>query len=141
MDVSDITPQLDQLEKELSKAQETLGPLVGDIGDISSKLPLLDKAKLYVLVSYTIEALLFCETHPSLYVFHTASLTRAPAALRLNGVDTKTHPVFTELARVRQYVEKIEKLENPPAERENAVNTEVAARFIRSDLVSHLTSC
>ena len=62
MDVSDITPQLDQLEKELSKAQETLGPLVGDIGDISSKLPLLDKAKLYVLVSYTIEALLFCET-------------------------------------------------------------------------------
>jgi hypothetical protein len=63
MDVSDITPQLDQLEKELSKAQETLGPLVGDIGDISSKLPLLDKAKLYVLVSYTIEALLFCETH------------------------------------------------------------------------------
>jgi exosome complex protein LRP1 len=49
--------------------------------------------------------------------------------------------VFTELARVRQYVEKIEKLENPPAERENAVNTEVAARFIRSDLVSYLTSC
>ncbi|KAH6855105.1 Sas10/Utp3/C1D family-domain-containing protein [Chaetomium sp. MPI-CAGE-AT-0009] len=115
MDVSDITPQLDQLEKELSKAKETLAPLIGDIGDISSKLPLLDKAKLYVLVSYTIEALLF-------------------SALRLNGVDTKAHPVFTELARVRQYVEKIEKLENPPAERENAVNTEVAARFLRSDL-------
>ncbi|KAH6628539.1 Sas10/Utp3/C1D family-domain-containing protein [Chaetomium tenue] len=115
MDVSDITPQLDKLEEELNKAQETIGPLVGDIGDISSKLPLLDKAKLYVLVSYTIEALLF-------------------SALRLNGVDTKAHPVFTELARVRQYVEKIEKLENPPTERENAVNTEAAARFLRSDL-------
>ena len=64
MDVSDITPQLDQLEAELNKAQDSLGPLLGDIGDISSKLPLLDKAKLYVLVAYTIEALLFCETAP-----------------------------------------------------------------------------
>lgn len=63
MDVSDVTPQLDQLEEVLNKAQESLEPLLGDIGDISSKLPLLDKAKLYVLVSYTIESLLFCETH------------------------------------------------------------------------------
>lgn len=62
MDVSDITPQLDQLEEQLNKAQEVLGPLLGDIGDISGKLPLLDKAKLYVLVSYTIESLLFCKT-------------------------------------------------------------------------------
>jgi exosome complex protein LRP1 len=62
MDVSDVTPQLDQLEEELNKAQQSLEPLLGDIGDISSKLPLLDKAKLYVLVSYTIESLLFCES-------------------------------------------------------------------------------
>lgn len=62
MDVSDITPQLDQLEEQLNKAQEVLEPLLGDIGDISGKLPLLDKAKLYVLVSYTIESLLFCKT-------------------------------------------------------------------------------
>jgi hypothetical protein len=64
MDVSDITPQLDQLEEELKKAEDSLEPLLGDIGDISSKLPLLDKAKLYVLVAYAIEALLFCETWP-----------------------------------------------------------------------------
>jgi exosome complex protein LRP1 len=63
MDVSDVTPQLDQLEEELNKAQQSLEPLMGDIGDISSKLPLLDKAKLYVLVSYTIESLLFCESY------------------------------------------------------------------------------
>lgn len=61
MDVTDITPQLDQLEQDLSKAEKSLAPLLGDIGDISSKLPLLDKAKLYVLVSYTVEALLFCK--------------------------------------------------------------------------------
>lgn len=64
MDVSDITPQLDQLEEDLAKAEQTLKPLLGDIGDITSKLPLLDKAKLYVLVSYTIESLLFCELAP-----------------------------------------------------------------------------
>ncbi len=66
MDITDVTPHLDQLEDELNKAQEALRPLLGDIGDISAKLPLLDKAKLYVLVSYTIESLLFCEPYSSL---------------------------------------------------------------------------
>lgn len=32
-------------------------------------------------------------------------------------------------------MDKIEKLENPPAERENSLNTEAAARFLKSDLV------
>ena len=135
MDVSDITPQLEQLEEELNKAQETFGPLLGDIGDISSKLPLLDKAKLYVLVSYTIESLLFCKFcsfRPSSH-----SLTPNEAALRLNGVETKNHAIFTELTRVKQYMEKIQKLETPAPARENTVNTEAAARFIKSDLVSN----
>lgn len=127
MDVSDITPQLDQLEEQLNKAQEVLGPLLGDIGDISGKLPLLDKAKLYVLVSYTIESLLFCKTFPR--PSFQQLLTPDAAALRLNGVETKNHAIFTELTRVKQYMDKIQKLENPPAQRENAVNTEVAARF------------
>ncbi|KAH6630295.1 Sas10/Utp3/C1D family-domain-containing protein [Chaetomium sp. MPI-SDFR-AT-0129] len=115
MDVTDVTPQLDQLEEQLKAAEEALAPLLGDIDDISSKLPLLDKAKLNVLVAYTLESLLF-------------------SALRLNGVDAKNHPVFTELSRVKQYMDKIEKLENPPAERENSLNTEAAARFLKSDL-------
>jgi exosome complex protein LRP1 len=51
-------------------------------------------------------------------------------------VETKNHAIFTELTRVRQYMEKIQKLEAPPAERETTVNTEVTARFLRSDLVS-----
>ncbi|KAK4239345.1 Sas10/Utp3/C1D family-domain-containing protein [Achaetomium macrosporum] len=115
MDVTDVTPQLDRLEEELNKAQEVLKPLLGDIGEISSKLPLLDKAKLYVLATYTIESLLF-------------------SALRLNGVDTRNHAIFTELTRVKQYTEKIQKLETPPAARENTVNAEAAARFLKSDL-------
>lgn len=61
MDVTDVTPQLDQLEEQLKAAEEALAPLLGDIDDISSKLPLLDKAKLNVLVAYTLESLLFCE--------------------------------------------------------------------------------
>jgi exosome complex protein LRP1 len=65
MDVSDVTPQLDRLEDQLNSARDALEPLLGDIGDISAKLPLLDKAKLYVLVSYTIESLLFCEMPPA----------------------------------------------------------------------------
>ncbi|KAK4102152.1 hypothetical protein N658DRAFT_469627 [Parathielavia hyrcaniae] len=115
MDVTDITPQLDRLEEDLKEAEKSLEPLLGDIADISSKLPLLDKAKLYVLVAYAIEALLF-------------------SSLRLNGVDTKNHAIFAELTRVRQYTEKIQKLETPPEEREKTVNTEAAARFLRSDL-------
>ena len=61
MDLSDITPQLDQLDLDLDQLQEAMKPLLEDVGDISSKLPLLDKAKLYVLVSYAIESLLFCK--------------------------------------------------------------------------------
>ncbi|KXX80897.1 Nuclear nucleic acid-binding protein C1D [Madurella mycetomatis] len=115
MDVSDITPQLEQLEEDLNQVKEVLKPLLNDIGDVSSKLPLLDKAKLYVLASYAIESLLF-------------------STLRLNGVDTTEHAVLTELTRVKQHMEKIQKIETPPAERETTVNTEATARFLRSDL-------
>lgn len=61
MDISDITPQLQQLEKDLDHAQDVLKPFLGDLNVISSKLPLLDKAKFFVLVTYTIESLLFCK--------------------------------------------------------------------------------
>ncbi|KAK4461394.1 hypothetical protein QBC42DRAFT_339064 [Cladorrhinum samala] len=115
MDVSDVTPQLEQLDVDLNKLEEVLKPLLGDFGDLSSKLPLLDKSKLYVLMAYSIESLLF-------------------SSLRLNGVDTKNHAIYTELTRVKQYFEKIQKLETPPAERETKVNTEAVARFVKNDL-------
>ncbi|KAK4174044.1 Sas10/Utp3/C1D family-domain-containing protein [Triangularia setosa] len=118
MDVSDVSPQLEKLDLDLDTLQEVLQPLLSDVGDVSSKMPLLDKAKLYVLVCYAIESLIF-------------------SSLRLNGVDAKNHPVFTELTRVKQYFEKIQKLETPPAERENTVNTEAVARFVRNDLADN----
>ncbi|KAM7183439.1 Sas10/Utp3/C1D family domain containing protein [Rhypophila sp. PSN 637] len=115
MDVTDITPQLEQLDIDLDQLEAALQPLLGDIGDISSRLPLLDKAKLNVLVAYAIESVLF-------------------SSLRLNGVDAKNHAIFTELTRVRQYFEKIKKVETPAPERENTLNTEAAIRVLRSDL-------
>lgn len=58
-------------------------------------------------------------------------------------MEAKDHAVFTELTRVKQYFEKIKKLEEPTPEREKTVNTEAAARFIRADLVCSnvLSSC
>lgn len=65
MDPANITPQLDRLDDELDTLEEALQPILGNISDVASKLPLLDKAKLYVLATYSIESLLFCkqETH------------------------------------------------------------------------------
>ena len=51
-------------------------------------------------------------------------------------MDTKNHAIVKELTRVKQYFEKIQKIENPPAKPENTLNTEAAIRFVRSNLVS-----
>jgi len=61
LDVTDISPQLAELDGDLNQLRDALKPLLGEIGDLSSRLPLLDKAKLYVLASYAIESLLFCK--------------------------------------------------------------------------------
>ncbi|KAI0125062.1 Sas10/Utp3/C1D family protein [Xylariales sp. AK1849] len=118
MDVTDILPQLERLDGEIDDLEEVLQPLLGSLSDVSSKLPLLDKAKLYVLVTYAVESLLF-------------------SSLRLNGVDAKEHPVFKELIRVRQYFEKIKKIETPPTKPEQTLNKEAAIRFIRADLADN----
>ena len=59
MDASDVSSDLGQLETDLDKLEEQLKPLLA-LAETASQLPLLDKAKLYTLASYTIESLLFC---------------------------------------------------------------------------------
>lgn len=59
MDVANITAQLDQLDGDMDKMEETVKPLIANFSEIAAKLPLLDKAKLYVLAAYTIETALF----------------------------------------------------------------------------------
>ncbi|KAI1478256.1 C1D-domain-containing protein [Daldinia eschscholtzii] len=118
MDPPNISPQLDRLDDELDNLEEALQPILGNISDVANKLPLLDKAKLYVLATYSIESMLF-------------------SSLRLNGVDAKEHPVFKELTRVRQYFDKIKNIETPPEKPEQTLNKEAAIRFIKADLAEN----
>ncbi|KAI1271000.1 Sas10/Utp3/C1D family-domain-containing protein [Xylaria sp. FL0933] len=118
MDPADILPSLERLDDAIDNLEEALQPIVDNVTDVASKLPLLDKAKFYVLTVYSIESMLF-------------------SALRLNGVDAKEHPIFKELARVRQYFDKIKNIEFPPQKPEQSLNKEAAIRFIRADLADN----
>ncbi|GAW19545.1 hypothetical protein ANO14919_090330 [Xylariales sp. No.14919] len=118
MDPANILPSLENLDDAVDTLEEALQPLVNNVTDVASKLPLLDKAKFYVLMTYSIESMLF-------------------SALRLNEVDAKEHPIFKELSRVRQYFDKIKNIEFPPQKPEQTINKEAAIRFIRSDLADN----
>ena len=53
---------LEDLDDEVDDLEEALAPLIKTVlSDSAAKLPLLDKAKLYVLVTYAIESILFCK--------------------------------------------------------------------------------
>lgn len=111
--LADLSANIDDLELALSAI------LKSSISKTASKLPLLDKAKLYVLMSYTIESVIF-------------------SSLRLSGVNAKDHPVFKELARVRQYFQKIKEVETGPVKRENmSLDKQAASRIIRHALAGN----
>merc|ERR1712225_67999 len=115
MDSTKVMSLLETLDDEIDDLEESLQPLLKTaLSDSASKLPLLDKAKLYVLVTYAIESMLF-------------------SYLRLNGVKAREHPVFKELTRVKQYFDKIKAIETP-VERTMAVDKAAAARFIKAGL-------
>jgi exosome complex protein LRP1 len=62
MDSSKVLSLLETLDDEIDDLEEALSPLLKSaLSETSSKFPLLDKAKLYVLVTYAIESMLFCE--------------------------------------------------------------------------------
>ncbi|RDW63829.1 hypothetical protein BP5796_10331 [Coleophoma crateriformis] len=117
MDSSHVIDLLDQLDDEIDDLEESLAPVLKTaLSETASKLPLLDKAKLYVLVTYAIESILF-------------------SYLRLNGVKAREHPVFTELTRVKQYFDKIKIAETPRPKRENMnLDKQAAARIIKAGL-------
>ncbi|EGE09560.1 exosome-associated family protein [Trichophyton equinum CBS 127.97] len=118
-EASDLMPLLEQLEDSIDDIEEVLEPLLErGLTATAQKLPLLDKAKLHVLLSYSIESLIF-------------------SYLRLNDVDAKEHPVFRELNRVRQYHEKIKTLEAPPEKRTMTLDTQAAGRFIKHGLAGN----
>ena len=121
METSDLGPLLEDLTRNIDDLSASLSPLLsGPLSHQTSKLPLLDQAKLYVLATYAIESLLF-------------------SSLRLSGVDAKSHPVFKELARVKDYFGKIKAAENAGAgaKRNVSLDKETAGRFIKAGLAGN----
>ncbi|KAI6709102.1 hypothetical protein JHW43_008365 [Diplocarpon mali] len=105
MDSTKVMSLLEALDDEIDDLEESLEPLLKSaLSETASKLPLLDKAKLFVLVTYAIESMLF-------------------SYLRLHGVNAREHPVFKELTRVKQYFDKIKAAETP-AERTMAAGND-----------------
>ncbi len=61
MDNSELVSYIETLDDDIDDLEEVLEPLLScPLSENASKLPLLDKAQLYVLVTYAIESLLFC---------------------------------------------------------------------------------
>lgn len=61
MEAADLIPLLEQLEDHVDDLEEVLQPLLRQpLSATTKKLPVLDKAKLHVLITYTLESLLFC---------------------------------------------------------------------------------
>lgn len=57
------------------------------------------------------------------------------AYLRLNGINSKEHPVFRELTRVKQYFEKIKAAESAGTRQNVTLDKAAAGRFIKHALV------
>jgi exosome complex protein LRP1 len=110
---------LSALKDSITDLTQALQPLTTTpTSQLSSSLPLLDKAKLNVLAAYAISSLLF-------------------SALRLQGTDAKSHPVFTELNRTRQYFEKIKVTEMGPQQPKMRVDKEAVGRFVKAGLAGN----
>lgn len=61
METTDLVPLIEQLDDDIDDLEEALGFLLqGSLSNTAGKLPLLDKAHLYVLVTYAIESIIFC---------------------------------------------------------------------------------
>ena len=119
MDTEDLNPLVEDLTSNIDDLEEAVAPLLRrPLSHSTSKLPLLDKAKLYVLATYAIESILF-------------------SCLRLNGVDAKSHPVFQELSRVKEYFAKIKTAETAGTMRSTTLDKEAASRFIKHGLAGN----
>lgn len=116
MDSSEVLEMVEDLSGNIDDLETSLEPFLTSRLNVStSRIPLLDKAKLHVLAAYAIESIIF-------------------SYLRLNGVDAKEHAVFRELTRVKEYFAKIKSAEAGPAQRNTTLDKDAAARFIRQGL-------
>ncbi|BFZ64602.1 hypothetical protein YB2330_005749 [Saitoella coloradoensis] len=123
---TDVTPLLNNLVAQISNLEATLAPLTGHAAsspatallETTSKLPLLDRGKLYVTLTYAIDSIIF-------------------SYLKTRGTATKDHPIVTELQRAKLYIQKLKDAENPPAQRSNPLDKDAANRFIAHGLAGN----
>ncbi|CAK97080.1 DNA-binding protein c1d [Aspergillus niger] len=119
MEAADLLPLLEQLDDNIDDLEEALKPILdSSVVETSKKLPVMDKAKFHVLVTYALESLIF-------------------SYLRLHGVNAKEHSVFRELTRVKQYFAKITALEAEPEKRTLTLDKQAASRFIKHGLAGN----
>lgn len=120
MEAADLVSLIEGLDDNVDDLKDALAPfLQAALTENAAKLPLLDKAQLYVLVTYAIESLLF-------------------SYLRLNSVNAKEHPIFSELSRVKQYFEKIKNVESGDAKRAAiSLDKAAAGRVIKHALAGN----
>ncbi|KDQ31249.1 hypothetical protein PLEOSDRAFT_1014983, partial [Pleurotus ostreatus PC15] len=105
--VAAVDASLDELERELQPllSQSLPETLLG--------LETIQQAKLQTLIPYLLYDLVF------IY-------------LKTKGIDPRTHPVVSELERVKQYFDKIGKAEKQPEGRiAQAIDKAAAGRFIK----------
>lgn len=120
----DLPDLVEDLEVNIDELTETLSPLLEtSLSTSASSLPLLDKAKLYVLAAYSIESLLY-------------------STLSASGVNAKEHAVFRELGRLKGYFGKIKDIEerdtNASSQQpKQKLDVGAAARFIRHGLAGN----
>ncbi|KAF3909657.1 hypothetical protein AA313_de0207656 [Arthrobotrys entomopaga] len=106
---SELWPALDDFEDATDLIEGNLKPLLEQtLPKHASMLPLLDKAKLYILTTYALESLLF-------------------SYLSTSSTDLTNHPIMKELTRVRQYFQKIRDIESKDSEKAKAETTTTAA--------------
>ena len=67
MAMKNMSNELGKLETHIDSLEDALKPLVSDLPQMSSELPLLDKAKMFALTAYAIESLLFCQYAPRFF--------------------------------------------------------------------------
>ncbi|KAL2831222.1 Sas10/Utp3/C1D family-domain-containing protein [Aspergillus cavernicola] len=119
MESTDLISLLEQLDDNIDDLEEALAPILeSTVIETSKKLPVLDKAKFHVMITYALESLIF-------------------SYLRLHGVNSKEHPVFRELTRVKQYFEKIKSLETEPEKKTMVLDKNAAGRFIKHGLAGN----
>lgn len=61
MDAVELSSSINLLDDHIDDLEDALAPLLSAaLSDTAGRLPLLDRAKLYVLTTYAVESLLFC---------------------------------------------------------------------------------